>query len=156
MSQGIDTTTAGVRLFFHVLAAIADLEHDLIVEWTMDGLAAARARGRKGGPNFKMTPNRIQQARAMCDTGEYTVQEIADTFAFHGRRSTVTLAAFVSWLRPSSTGSPILVRVATSTRSLAGISCGSSVTGRNVNRFPPGRSSAPSSPPRSRSTSSTG
>ncbi len=80
LSQGIDTTTSGGRLFFHMLAAIAEFEHDLIVERTQDGLAAARARGRKGGPKFKMTPTRIRQARAMYDAGEHTVQEIADTF----------------------------------------------------------------------------
>jgi len=62
-----------------MLAAIA--EHDLIVERTHDGLAAARARGRRGGPKFKMTPNKIAQARAMYDDGgKHTVQEIADTF----------------------------------------------------------------------------
>lgn len=80
VSQGIDTTTPGGRLFFHMLAAIAEFEHDLIVERTHDGLAAARARGRKGGPKFKMTPNEIAQARAMYDGGKHTVQEIADTF----------------------------------------------------------------------------
>ncbi len=31
-----------------MLAAIAEFEHDLIVERTHDGLAAARARGRNG------------------------------------------------------------------------------------------------------------
>jgi len=56
LSQGIDTTNPEGRLFFHMLAAIAEFEHDLIVERTQDGLAAARARGRKGGPKFKMTP----------------------------------------------------------------------------------------------------
>lgn len=80
LSQGIDTTTPGGRLFFHMLAAIAEFEHDLIVERTHDGLAAARARGRKGGPKFKMTPTKIRQARAMYDEGGHTVQEIADTF----------------------------------------------------------------------------
>ncbi|MFD5600817.1 recombinase family protein [Leucobacter sp. NPDC058333] len=80
LSQGIDTTTPGGRLFFHMLAAIAEFEHDLIVERTQDGLAAARARGRKGGRRPKMTPNKITQARAMYETGDYTVQEIADTF----------------------------------------------------------------------------
>lgn len=78
LSQGIDTTTPGGRLFFHMLAAIAEFEHDLIVERTHDGLAAARARGRKGGPKFKMTPAKARQAQAMYDAGELTVQEIAD------------------------------------------------------------------------------
>jgi len=63
-----------------MLAAIAEFEHDLIVERTHDGLAAACARGRKGGPKFKMTPTRIAQAWAMYDGGKHTVQEIADTF----------------------------------------------------------------------------
>ena len=80
LSQGIDTTTPGGRLFFHMLAAIAEFEHDLIVERTHDGLAAARARGRTGGGRFKMTPTRASQARAMYDTRQHTVQEIADTF----------------------------------------------------------------------------
>lgn len=44
------------------------------------GLAAARARGRRGGPKFQMTPNRARQARAMYDAAEHTVQQIADTF----------------------------------------------------------------------------
>src|SRR5664279_3982873 len=39
LSQGIDTSTPGGRLFFHLLAAIAEFEHDLIVERTHDGLA---------------------------------------------------------------------------------------------------------------------
>ncbi len=39
LSQGIDTTTPGGRLFFHMLAVIAEFEDDLIVERTQDGLA---------------------------------------------------------------------------------------------------------------------
>jgi DNA invertase Pin-like site-specific DNA recombinase len=80
LSQGIDTTTPGGRLFFHMLAAIAEFEHDLIVERTHDGLAAARARGRKGGGRHKMTPTKARQARAMYDEKTYTVQQIAETF----------------------------------------------------------------------------
>lgn len=81
LSKGIDTTTAGGRLFFHMLAAIAEFEHDLIVERTRDGLATARGRGRKGGSKLKMTPTKVEQARAMYDAGEHIVQQIAETFA---------------------------------------------------------------------------
>jgi DNA invertase Pin-like site-specific DNA recombinase len=63
-----------------MLAALAEFEHDLIVERTRDGLAAARARGRVGGGRVKLTPTKAVQARVMYDTREYTVQQIADTF----------------------------------------------------------------------------
>lgn len=45
LTQGIDTTTPGGRLFFHMLAAAAEFEHDLIVERTKEGLQAARSGG---------------------------------------------------------------------------------------------------------------
>jgi len=80
VSQGIYTTTPSGPFCVHVLAAIAEFEHDLIVERTVEGLAVARVRGRKGGAKLKMTPTRIQQSRAMYDTGDDTVQEIANTF----------------------------------------------------------------------------
>lgn len=79
VTQGIDTTSIGGRLFFNILAAIAEFEHDLIVERTQEGLAAARARGRKGGAKFKMTPAKARQARHMYDSKEYTLQQIAET-----------------------------------------------------------------------------
>ena len=62
------------------LKRVADDVQSRDVERTVDGLAAARARGRRGGPKFKMTPTRIAQARAMYDAGQHTLQEIADTF----------------------------------------------------------------------------
>jgi DNA invertase Pin-like site-specific DNA recombinase len=45
----IDTTTPTGRLVFGVLASLSEFEHALIRERVMAGLAAARARGRKGG-----------------------------------------------------------------------------------------------------------
>ncbi|NQX10390.1 recombinase family protein [Microbacteriaceae bacterium VKM Ac-2855] len=60
--------------------SIAEFEHDLIVERTHDGLAAARSRGRKSGGRHKMTPTKARQARAMYDEKTYTVQQIAETF----------------------------------------------------------------------------
>ena len=86
LDQNIDTTTPTGKLIFHVLAAIAEFERDLIRERTMDGLAAARARGRVGGSDPKLTPDQVRRAREMYDeTGtdgkrRWTVQEIGSTF----------------------------------------------------------------------------
>src|SRR5262245_16706530 len=49
LHERIDTTTSGGRLIFDMFGALAEFERDLIRERTMAGLAAARARGRKGG-----------------------------------------------------------------------------------------------------------
>ena len=45
----IDTTSASGELIFHIFSALAQFERRLIQERTKAGLAAARARGRKGG-----------------------------------------------------------------------------------------------------------
>jgi DNA invertase Pin-like site-specific DNA recombinase len=49
LTEQIDTTTSGGKLIFHVFAALAEFERDVIRERTQAGLAAARARGRRGG-----------------------------------------------------------------------------------------------------------
>jgi len=45
LRESINTTTPGGKLVFHDFGAVA-LERDLILERTMVGLEAARARGR--------------------------------------------------------------------------------------------------------------
>ncbi len=52
LQESIDTTTSGGKLVFHIFGSIAEFERDLIRERTQAGLAAARARGRKGGHPF--------------------------------------------------------------------------------------------------------
>jgi DNA invertase Pin-like site-specific DNA recombinase len=84
LDQNIDTTTPEGRLFFHVLAAFAEWERDLISARTLDGLLAARDRGRSGGSKKKLKPYQVERARQMYDqTGDdgkrtCTVQQIAD------------------------------------------------------------------------------
>jgi len=86
LDQGIDTSTAVGRLFFQIIGAIAEFEHSLMSERTMDGLAAARARGRTGGQKPKLGPRQVKLARQMYDeTGRdgkrrYTVAQIAAEF----------------------------------------------------------------------------
>ena len=86
LDQGIDTSTAVGRLFFQVIGAIAEFEHALMSERTMDGLAAARARGRTGGQKPKLGPRQVRLARQMYDEigddgkRRYTVAQIAAEF----------------------------------------------------------------------------
>ena len=77
LQESIDTTTPGGRLVFHVFAALAEFERDLIRERTNAWLAAARARGRKGGRPSVMTPEKLAVAREMYASGEHTVAAIA-------------------------------------------------------------------------------
>lgn len=72
----IDTTTANGRLVFGIFAALAEYERDLIVERTMAGLAAARARGRQGGAEWKMSPMKIEMARAALAQKETNVSKL--------------------------------------------------------------------------------
>jgi len=49
LQESIDTTTATGKLIFHIFAALAQFERELIKERVQAGLKAARARGKKGG-----------------------------------------------------------------------------------------------------------
>jgi DNA invertase Pin-like site-specific DNA recombinase len=49
LTEGIDTNTPMGKFYFHMAAALAELERDRLIERTNAGLAAAKARGRKGG-----------------------------------------------------------------------------------------------------------
>lgn len=80
LNIGIDTRTAAGRLFFTILGAFAEFERELISERTLDGLEAARARGRNGGRRPKLTPAQLVEARKLYDSREHTVQHIADLF----------------------------------------------------------------------------
>jgi DNA invertase Pin-like site-specific DNA recombinase len=60
-----------------VFGALAEFERDHIRERTMAGLAAARARGRKGGRPTVWTPEKLATARSMYASGEHDVAAIA-------------------------------------------------------------------------------
>ncbi len=77
LTESIDTSTPGGRLIFHVFAALAEFERDLIRERTQAGLAAARARGRVGGRPTVWTQEKLRTARAMHESGEHDVASIA-------------------------------------------------------------------------------
>jgi DNA invertase Pin-like site-specific DNA recombinase len=69
----IDTTTATGKLTFGIFAALAEYERELISERTKAGLASARARGRRGGAPFKMTPAKLRLVMAAMGQPETNV-----------------------------------------------------------------------------------
>lgn len=79
LSQDIDTTNATGRFMFHILAAVDEFQREIIVEGTLDGLAAARARGRKGGRVAKLSDRQAARARDLYDQHVMTVGEIGKT-----------------------------------------------------------------------------
>lgn len=76
LTEAIDTSTANGRLVFHLFAALADFERELIRERTTAGLAAARSRGRVGGRRTVMTQAKLAKARELIEQG-LTVREAA-------------------------------------------------------------------------------
>lgn len=69
LTDSIDTSTAAGRFFFHMMAALAQMERELVRERTNAGLAAARARGRKGGRKPKMSESKLAAAKQLVDAG---------------------------------------------------------------------------------------
>ena len=81
LTEAIDTTSTGGRLVFHIFGALAEFEHSLIRERTIAGLAAARARGRKGGRKPAMSAADVRKAAAMLSDPAITKTEVAKHFS---------------------------------------------------------------------------
>lgn len=77
LNDSIDTTTSMGRFFFRVMASIAELERDMIVERTKDGLSAARARGHGGG-RPKTPADAVSKAKRMHESGKFSISEITE------------------------------------------------------------------------------
>lgn len=80
LTEKLDTGSSTGRLVFHVFAALAEFERNLIRERTLAGLKAARARGRKGGRPKKLQPKDLKTIRALLKAAEISVREIATRF----------------------------------------------------------------------------
>jgi DNA invertase Pin-like site-specific DNA recombinase len=88
----IDTTTPNGRLFFGIFATLAEFERELIAERTHAGLAAARARGRKGGRPRKMDRSTLLMAMSAMTDIKANANDIAKRLGI----TTTTLYAYVN------------------------------------------------------------
>jgi DNA invertase Pin-like site-specific DNA recombinase len=69
LTDNIHTSTSSGRFFFHVMASLAQMERELLVERTHAGLEAARKRGRIGGRKRLMTDSKLLAARKLLEEG---------------------------------------------------------------------------------------
>lgn len=99
LNDNIDTTTPQGKLTFHIFAAIAEFEREIIRERTNAGLAAARARGRKGGRPKGLTKESKVKAAAASSLHHQnmSVSEICSTLS-------ISKKTFYKYLRLVSTG----------------------------------------------------
>ena len=79
LGEAIDTTSSGGKLVFHLFGAIAQFERDMIRDRTLAGLAAARARGRKGGRRKALTPKQIEIGKTLASDRNRSVTDICET-----------------------------------------------------------------------------
>jgi DNA invertase Pin-like site-specific DNA recombinase len=78
LQEQLDTSTSGGKLVFHVFGALAEFERDLIRERTTAGLAAARARGRRGG-RPSLSELKVRQLRTLAADKQNRVPDICKT-----------------------------------------------------------------------------
>ncbi len=74
LSDSIDTSTAGGKLYFHMMGAFAEFERNLISERTKAGMAAAKARGVHIGRPKKQTK---EHKKALDELNSQTLDETA-------------------------------------------------------------------------------
>jgi DNA invertase Pin-like site-specific DNA recombinase len=91
LQEQFDTGTSGGKLVFHVFGLLAEFERDLIRERTKAGLAAARARGRRGG-RPGLSTEKVRQLRTLGGDRTTSVRSICQTLG-------VSRATFYRYLK---------------------------------------------------------
>lgn len=78
LTEGVDTSTAMGRFFFHVMAAISELERGMISERTKAGMAARKAKDPEvkwGAKHWLFDhPKRKEHIQALYDAGEFSIE----------------------------------------------------------------------------------
>lgn len=78
LEQQINTASAEGRLFFTMVAAFAQFERETMRARTIDGLAAARSRGRNGGRKPALSNSQTEIAKSLVSAGQPISQVAKD------------------------------------------------------------------------------
>ena len=76
INSPMDTTTPTGRAFLQIQAAFAEMERNIIRQRVQEGLAAARARGRKGGRPRVMTAEKLRYAQHLMSDQTRSIPDI--------------------------------------------------------------------------------
>lgn len=85
LSEGINTTTPGGKLVFHIFSAVAEFQREIIVENTMAGIEAARRSGKRLRRPPKLSIDEVVLAHQQIMQGHMNATEIAGIFDVHPR-----------------------------------------------------------------------
>lgn len=80
LTEKIETNSAAGKLVFHVFAALAEFERNVIRERTQAGLSAARARGRVGGRKPSLSEKQKREIRALLKDPSIAVTDVAKRY----------------------------------------------------------------------------
>ena len=90
LTEYIDTTMAAGRMMMQMLGAFAEFERDMVSERTQAGLRSARAQGRHGGRQPKLSPQQQPEVLTMLAAGR-SAADVARLFRVH--RATISRVA---------------------------------------------------------------
>lgn len=77
LAEGVNTTTPGGKLVYHVFAAVAEFQRDMISENTALGIAAARARGEQIGRPHKLSACSVVDGHRIIMQQGISISEMA-------------------------------------------------------------------------------
>lgn len=69
------------KMFFNMLAVVAEFEADLLKMRTREGMAIACSRGKLKGKQPKLTARQQTELVRMHTTGDYTIAELMEVFS---------------------------------------------------------------------------
>lgn len=78
LHESIDTKTSSGKLYFHLFAALAEFERNIISERTKAGLDAARSRGKLGGRPKRLSKIKRKHVVDLYHTKEMSINEICE------------------------------------------------------------------------------